>query len=108
MTGLGVNWNELGSAPPTEESRKTALLILDRSFLMDRVRPSYVTASAEGGVGIVYKSENVYAAIECLNSGEIWLLGYEPQGSPFSREIVGGEDSIEAALDQIVALHADA
>lgn len=108
MNGLGADWEAIGSEPPNEVSKSLALRVLDRSFLMDRVQPSYATASAEGGVGIVYRSDGRYAAIECLNSGELWLLGYDQTGNPLSRQYEDNTVAIETALDQISALHADA
>ncbi|HVO96416.1 MAG TPA: hypothetical protein VMT15_00025 [Bryobacteraceae bacterium] len=108
MSGLDADWETLGSEPPNARSRDLALGVLDRSFLMGRVRPTYTTASAEGGVGIIYRSQDKYAAIECLNSGEMWLLWYDQQGNPLSREIDANAVAIEAALDQVSALHADA
>ena len=97
MNGLDVDWEAIESEPPNATSKDVALRILDRSFLIDRVRPSYTTASAEGGVGIVYRSQDKYAAIECLNSGAVWLLWYDQQGNPCSREIEDNTVAIETA-----------
>jgi hypothetical protein len=108
MSGLDSDWEAMGSELPNEVSKNLARNILDRSFLMGRVKPSYTTASAEGGVGIVYRVEGKYAAIECLNSGEMWLLWYDQQGNPLSHEIDANTVAIETALDQVSALHADA
>ncbi len=108
MTAVKANWSALGSEPPNEKARKLAFDVLESSYSKGILEPSLVTASVEGGVGIVYKSLKRYAAIECLNRGKIQLLWFDETGTPQSRAIKITKKSIGEALDQIAALHAHA
>lgn len=108
ITGEDADWEASGSHPPNQLSKDLALRVLEASLLMGHMRPTYVTASAEGGVGIVYRSNIRYAAVECLNSGEMWLLWYDENGTPRSRQIEDNSKEINNALAEVTALHADA
>ena len=56
MTARDADWKELGSEPPNTQAESTAVAVLKEAFSLRPLTPSYVTASAEGGVGIVYRS----------------------------------------------------
>src|SRR4051794_34491541 len=56
MTAQDADWNAMGSAPPNETARALAFDVLERSYAQEILDPSLVTASAQGGVGIVYKA----------------------------------------------------
>jgi len=73
MNGLTVDWRAEGVEPPNVLSRLNAVRVLDVAGDLG-IDPTYVTASAEGGVGICFKKDGLYADIECFNSGEIWAL----------------------------------
>jgi hypothetical protein len=108
MAGLNVDWEAVGSEPPNETARQLALTVLDRTCLMGRVRPTSVTASAEGGVAIIFKHTVREAGIECLNDGTLWLLWYDQNDVPRSREVQSIPAGMDAALDLIRSLHPDA
>jgi hypothetical protein len=108
MTGRDVNWKALKSASPNITAEGLALRVLKAAHSLRPLEPSYVTASAEGGVGIVYKSDRRYAAIECLNSGQMWILWFDVSGEPQSRRVKKNDKGINQALEQIAALHANA
>lgn len=108
MTGLNIDWNEAGAERPNKLALDLAKSILDRTFLMGRREPNSVTASVEGGVGIVFRKDDRYAAIECLNEGTLWLLWYDQDGVPRSRQVANSGDDIDQALEMVTALHGDA
>lgn len=73
------------------------------------IKPSpYTVASAEGGVGVVYRSDRAYSAFECLNDGTVWMLWYEEGGESHSRQIEFSADSIKDSLQLVTTLHIDA
>ena len=106
MTARRANWAALKSAPPNTTAESLALEVLIAAHALRPLEPSQVTASADGGVGIVYKSAQRYAAIECLNTDQIWLLWFDASGEPQSRRVKKTKEGIKEALAQIVALHA--
>jgi len=108
MTAVNANWQALGSAPPNEKAKELAFRVLVLSYSKGIREPSLVTASAEGGVGIVYKDNEKYAAIECLNRGNLQLLWFDERRAPHSRRIKKTQKAISEALEQIAALHAHA
>lgn len=108
MTAVNANWQALGSAPPNEKAKRLALQVLEASYSMDIIEPSLVTASAEGGVGVVYKAPGRYAAIECLNSGVMQLLWFDEGQLPQSRRIKDTKKAIGEALKQVASIHARA
>jgi hypothetical protein len=73
MEGLTVDWRVEGVEPPNALSRLYAGRILEVADDLG-IKPTYVSASAEGGVGICFKRNGLYADIECFNTGEIWAL----------------------------------
>jgi len=107
MTARGANWKAMKSSPPNDAADKLALRVLKIAHAMRPLEP-YVTASADGGVGIVYKSDRTYTAIECLNTGRLWLLWFDANGEPQSRRVKKTEGEIKKALECIAALHANA
>lgn len=108
MTARDADWQALGSAPPNDRSAAMAFDVLVMSYSKEMMEPSLVTASAEGGVGIIYRSPKQYAAIECLNSGAIWMLWFDAGGEPQSRRVRNNKKAIKEALEQVAALHANA
>jgi hypothetical protein len=101
-----INWKALKWDPPNDAAERLAFNVLKMAHAMRPLEPSMVTASAEGGIGIVYKSEQRYAALECLNSGQIWLLWFDANGEPQSEEVNRDADGIRRALAQVAAIHA--
>jgi uncharacterized protein (DUF433 family) len=108
ITALDADWSALGSAPPNEKAKELAFRVLNSSYSMGKLEPSLVTAAADGGVGVVYKSSDKYAAIECSNRGRMQLLWFDQDRVPRSRRIKNTDKAIREALEQIAALHANA
>ena len=98
ITGLNTNWSTLGSQPPNEKSKGLALRVLESIFAAGMRTPK-VTISAEGGVAIVYKDKNKYAAIETLNRGSLWMLWFDSGGNPQSRRINLSNRAIRLAVE---------
>lgn len=108
MTARNVNWEALGSDPPNFGAESHALTVLQKAHAIRPIEPAYVTASATGGVGIVYKSPGRYAAIECSNNGNIRLLWFDVDKVPKSRRIQNTKAAIARALEHIKKLHGHA
>jgi hypothetical protein len=108
MTAKNANWTLLNSAPPNNTARKLALNVLKLAHAYRPLEPSLITASADGGIGIVYKSDQRYAAIECLNINQIWLLWFDVLNQPQSRRVKVTRSEIKKALEELSALHNNA
>jgi len=104
MTACDADWKAIESAPPNDVAKRLAFSVLKSAHALRPIEPSYVTASAEGGVGIVYRSNVKYAALECLNTGDLRLLWFDLGGAPHSIKV--RPRRIGEALKQIAAIHA--
>jgi hypothetical protein len=100
ITGLDTNWAAIGSQPPNEKANRLALRVLEAIF-STRARKPNVAASAEGGVAIVYKENDKYVAIECLNRGSLWMLWFDSSGEPQSRRISTSKNGIGQAIEDV-------
>ena len=103
MTARNADWKALESAPPNDVAKKLALRVLKSAHALRPLEPSYITASAEGGVGIVYRSKDKYAAFECRNAGDLRLLWFDLRGDPHSIRVK--PQGIELALKRVAAIH---
>lgn len=104
MTSLDANWEALDAAPPNQIAEDLALSVLTSAHSLRPLEPTYVTASVDGGVGIVYRSLGRYSAFECLNSGGIRLLWFGDDGNPHSKKV--SLRGVKKALKQVEAIHA--
>lgn len=86
MTGLSVDWEELGAEPPNDTALEITKSILSCIYMMG-LEPTLVTASASSGVGICFKKGAVYADFECFNSGEITSSLIDADGNTYSWEV---------------------
>ena len=100
MTGLNVNWRDLGAEPPNKMARDIARSVLSCAYMIG-LEPSLVTASAASGVGICFKREGKYADIECFNSGEITSAFIDSEGTTYAWEVGAGAGSVIEALNRI-------
>jgi hypothetical protein len=107
ITATGADWEALGSERPNGKAKNIAREVLTAAYSLRPLEPTYVTVSADGGIGIVYRAEGKYAAFECLNSGTKRFLWFDANGEPHSRR-VNTERGIKKALKLITLLHADA
>jgi hypothetical protein len=98
ITGLDANWSAIGSQPPNEKAYGLAQKVLETIFSTKTRKPS-VTASAEGGIAIVYKENGSYVAIECLNRGSVWMLWFLSNGEPQSRRVTTSQKALEQAIE---------
>lgn len=108
MTARKVDWEALGSEPPNLFAERCALAVLKEAHAIRPLEPTYVTASTNGGVGIVYKAPDRYAAIECSNSGNMRLLWFDVDRVPKSRRVRNTHEAVVKALERIKKLHAHA
>ncbi len=99
MTALNINWELDGSEAPNEVARSKALSVLGIADLLG-IRPTYITASADGGVAICFKNNGVYADVECFNSGEIWGL-LDDRTTPATTWSITDDSSIGEGLRKI-------
>ncbi len=108
MTALDVDWQKEGSEMPNGVARLKARSVLKLSDLLD-ISPAYVTASAEGGVGICFKQNGIYADIECFNTGETWAIISDRINPAETWQVEDSKRDIALALLKIGnALRADA
>jgi len=94
------NWNSYGTPPPNIESVARATRILD-VLANSGLSPEKVSASAEGGVAIIFTGVNRNRAIiESLNNNEFFLLLYDLEGRSKTIELAdyGAERVIHSNL----------
>lgn len=87
--------------PPNAVARTSARLVLEAATRL-HMNPTHITASADGGVAICFKSVGHYADIECFNSGEIWAITSN-EDLPEAWAVDGSPESVEGALGRIEA-----
>jgi hypothetical protein len=93
MSQLSDNWDDRGSAAPTESVIQLAQHFLNQ-FQTYAMTPSRVAASVENGIGFTFEQSNKFAYIELLNSGEVvFLIDVKLQNSE-AWEIHGGEEKL--------------
>ena len=95
---LEADWDTNGSPPPDAGSIQAAqsfIIALESSTARDRLLPTHVTATAEGGIAYYFKDGDRTAYIEYSNEGETTVVMYEPTGDPIVRELES-EDPSEA------------
>jgi len=100
MTAVNINWSDDGSESPNDLAKSSARHVLEIANVL-ATEPTYVTASAEGGVGICYKRNGIYADIECFNSGEIWAMISDPSSEPKAWKVENTPTKIGAAVIDI-------
>ena len=78
---LPNNWNGYGSPRPSLAAIREATIIVER-FRTSAFRPEKVTASADGGVGIVFVGhEKRRAVIESFGTEDDYVLFYDTDGN---------------------------
>ena len=100
MTGLSVNWEDLGAEPPNEEARLIAKSLLVCTYASG-LEPTVITASSDSGIAICFKNNGVYADLECFNSGEVASSVIDSQGKAYTWEIDQEQRSVLHAIDRI-------
>jgi hypothetical protein len=65
------------------------------------IRPERVAASAEGGVGIIYRRGGRFASIESLNSGEIIVLISDGTGNARAWEIDASRENLTSTTQTL-------
>ena len=98
LSKLAPNWNSYGSPPPSDAAVANGKLIL-QLLQTKQLEPDNVHASADGGIAFSFVSDTISrAAIECLNSGESYVLLYDLRGNSETLDwpqAGGGEQTIE-------------
>jgi hypothetical protein len=78
---LPENWNGYGSPRPSLAAIREATVIVDR-FRAFAFRPEKVTASADGGVGLVFVGDQKRrAVIESFGTEDDYVLFYDTDGN---------------------------
>jgi hypothetical protein len=91
-------WLEAG--PPSDFATAWARLVLAQ-LQSDRLLPTRVVASAEGGVGLCFVDGAKYADIECLNSGTILGVTSDSSTRPLVWEVEQTAGGIARAAERI-------
>jgi hypothetical protein len=86
--------------PPSGFAMAWAQLILDQ-LQNDKLLPTRVVASAEGGVGVCFVDGIKYADIECLNSGTILGVTSDRSTRPVAWEVEQSAGGIARASERI-------
>jgi hypothetical protein len=91
-------WLEAG--PPSDLATAWGRLVLDQ-LQSDRLLPTRVVASAEGGVALCFVDGAKYADIECLNSGTILGVISDSSTRPLVWEVEQTARGIARASERI-------
>jgi hypothetical protein len=91
-------WTDAG--PPSDLATAWARLVLDQ-LQSEKLMPTRVVASAEGGVGICFVDGIKYADIECLNSGTILGVISDKRARPVVWEVEQNARGIARATERI-------
>jgi hypothetical protein len=94
------DWNGLDSDPPSRLAITLAKKLIDQCKAVD-LKPTRVSASAEGGVALSFRNSGMFASLECLNSGEIVGLTSDGTGNPHAWEVGKQEQHLSAAVVSI-------
>lgn len=97
---LGTGWDSYEAPPPSDLSLGLADKFLDL-LSNERMLPASIVASAEGGVGICFKTSDSYADIEFLNSGEIVGVYYSGGTPPHVWETESSEAALTKSIKNI-------
>ena len=89
-----------GAGPPSDLAVAWAGLVLDQ-FQSDKLVPTKIVASAEGGVGLCFVDGIKYADIECLNSGTILGVISDKRTRPVVWEVEQNARGIARATERI-------
>lgn len=95
---LADGWDGYDAEAPSEKAHSLAQQVL--TLLSDRdLQPSRVAPSIEGGLVFAFSVDELYADIECLNSGEILAVTSQPGEDPLVWEL--DQDTLEETIDQL-------
>jgi hypothetical protein len=86
--------------PPSVEALARAREIL-RQFEIENIVPTRIVASIEGGVAICFVAGDIYADVECLNSGGILAVTSNRRNRPNVWEIDASPIGIARSVAQI-------
>ena len=101
---LPENWNSYGALPPNRTALFRAHRVLQEA-LRSNFPPQAVKASPDEGVGIVFVSAKGQSAIECLNTGNIFLvLSGTSSAGPIVRPVSQTAEHIKEAIEEIQSL----
>jgi hypothetical protein len=99
---LSVGWDGYAAPAPADSAFRDARRVIERAIGEHLLIPSFVLPSAEGGIGIGFRSGGRYADIECFNSGETLALTSDGNGTePRVWEIHDEYADLTAAFEAI-------
>jgi hypothetical protein len=90
------------SEPPSADVIANARAVLDR-LRASAFRPSGITPSAEGGLGIYFEQDQRYADVEILNSGKVLGVISDRSGKVTAFEVQPSPEGQNQALSRIRA-----
>lgn len=100
LQALKSNWDSYGAPAPAPCAVQNATRIL-KSMKPPDLETLSVVPSAEGGIGLCFRSRDRYADIEALNDGTILGVRYVGMATPTLISVDGSENSIQAGLEEI-------
>ena len=95
------NWAR-STEPPTSDVLAVTRTFLDR-LRANAFRPSGITPSAEGGLGIYFEQNGKYADIEILNTGKLLAVRSNLAGQIVAWEVHNSFEGFNEAIHQIRA-----
>src|SRR5689334_17757210 len=90
--------DEFDSPIPNETAVNHGRRVVERLRRM-KFAPNRVDSSAEGGVNIAFIQDDLYADVECLNSGEILAVTSNRKDRPRVWEVQPNDTDIDHALE---------
>lgn len=100
LARLPKGWDSYGADPPNETAIKTSSDFI--GILRDyQLRPTKVSPSAEGGVGICFERDDKYADIEFLNDGDVVAVKYRGQSDPEVWEVAKKRKAYVESISRI-------
>lgn len=100
LAKLQQGWDASDAEPPNRsaiDSAKKVLEILERYDL----EPSRIDPSVEDGITISFLRGDLYADIECFNSGTVLAVHSDRRSQPVVWDITSDEQDLSAAVNRI-------
>lgn len=102
MNNLKKGWDGYDADPPNEVAERRGMEVLDALLELEKFQPARLSPSVEGGVVFSFFSRDLYADIECFNSGEVVAVTSKPHEEPTVWEVgTPGNHSLLESLEQI-------
>jgi hypothetical protein len=93
IMNLGPDWHSEGCAPPNQVAFDSAVKVLALLSGYD-LMPSHIDPSTDEGIAIAFTKGDLYADIECYNSGEVLSVTSNGSNKPEVWEVQDLQETI--------------